>query len=325
MAALAKNFGARVIKNVGDALIFYFPNTSNSNNRIAFKEAFECFNAIIAARDLINERLVGEHLPEVSYRISADYGQVKVGRTGPSGTEDLFGPTVNICSKINPMAEENGIVIGGDLYRVIKRFSFEQDFEFREANGYNIGFKQSYPLYFVKRRQKIVPSTDNKLLMPATKSVTSHSVPKVDIVATLTRNHTIMVVDDEPDVLATINSFLLQGGRYKVEAFTDPYKALQTFARSQPRHFDLIILDIRMRSMNGIQLYQRLKAIDPHIKVIFLTALDAAEELVSVLEGLSSVDVMKKPIGKKHFLQRIKEFVRDSSPSSTSAGNTSLS
>jgi CheY-like chemotaxis protein len=211
------------------------------------------------------------------------------------------------------------------MYRVIKQYSFGPDFEFREANAYNIGFKQSYPLYFVKIRQKIVSSAISKLLLPASKRITSPPVPRVDIVRSPTRNHTIMVVDDEPDVLATINSFLLHDGRYNVEAFSDPYRALQTFARSQPRHFDLIILDIRMPSMNGIQLYQRLKAIDPHIKVIFLTALDAAEELVSVLEGLRSVDVMKKPIGKRHFLQRIKEFVRDSSPYSTSAGNTNLS
>src|ERR687896_2685825 len=35
MAALAKNFGAKVIKNVGDALLFYFPDTSDSENMIA--------------------------------------------------------------------------------------------------------------------------------------------------------------------------------------------------------------------------------------------------------------------------------------------------
>jgi DNA-binding response OmpR family regulator len=114
-----------------------------------------------------------------------------------------------------------------------------------------------------------------------------------------------MLVDDESDVLTAFKSFLLGAG-YGVEAFSDPYKALQAYARSEPRHFDLIILDIRMPSMNGLQLYQRLKAIDPHLKVVFLTALDATEELISVLDGVTSVDVMKKPIDRKHFLRRIR-------------------
>jgi two-component system, OmpR family, response regulator ChvI len=327
MAAIAKNFGARVIKNVGDGLIFYFPNTSNSNSRIAFKEALECFSGIIAARDLINERLSGEHLPEVSYRLSADYGRVEVGTAVSSGAEDFFGPTVNICVKINHKAERNGIVIGADLYQMIKQFPFGAEYDFKEIEGYPIGLKQSYPLYSVTRKERDLPSHGSlvsALFRPTErvpKSPSKLSSASVDIIqAEGIHKRTVMLVDDEPDLLSIFKSFLLTDS-YAVEAFCDPYRALQAFARSEPRHFDLIILDIRMPSMNGLQLYQRLKAIDPHVKVIFLTALDAADELVSVLEGVESVDVMKKPIGRKHFLQRVRASIRESS----SAGKTNAS
>lgn len=67
-----------------------------------------------------------------------------------------------------------------------------------------------------------------------------------------------------------------------------------------------------MPTMNGLQLYQRLKTVDPHIKVIFLSALDATDELVSVLDGVKSVDVLRKPIDKKHFIQKIKSIVLSS-------------
>lgn len=321
MAALAKNFGAKVIKNVGDALIFYFPQTSDSNNGIAFKEAFECFNAIIAARDLINSRLTLESLPEVSYRISADYGQVEVGRTVSSGAEDLFGTTVNICSKINVMAEKNGIIIGSDLYQVVKRFSFEAEFEFRETDSFRMGFKQSYPLYSVKYNTKNPPLPDANVLLPALKKHTplgSNIGIGILQIAPKIRKQTVMVVDDEPDVLVTLRSFLVRDGKYDVEAFSDSYGALQAFAKSEPGHFDLIILDIRMPSMNGIQLYKRLKAIDPHAKIIFLTALDASDELLSVLQGLRSIDIMKKPLGQTNFLQRVEASIRDL-PSTVSA------
>src|SRR3712207_6884872 len=77
--------------------------------------SLECCTAIVAAHEFINIRLQAEALPPVSYRISADYGRIEVATTVTSGTEDLFGPTVNMCAKINSQAEPNGIVIGGDL------------------------------------------------------------------------------------------------------------------------------------------------------------------------------------------------------------------
>jgi DNA-binding response OmpR family regulator len=148
-----------------------------------------------------------------------------------------------------------------------------------------------------------------------TKSNTQHSAI-ANILQTKTRRQTILLVDDEPDVLATFKTFLLEGG-YSVEAFDDPYSALQAFARSKIGHFDLVILDIRMPSMNGLQLYRRLKAIDPDIKIVFLTALDATEELISVLDGIRSDDVMTKPIYSRHFLQKIGTYVGGLSASGT--------
>lgn len=325
MAAIVKNFGAKVIKSVGDALIFYFPDTSNSNNEIAFKEVLECFTGIIAARDLINSRLSLERLPDVSYRISADYGRVEVGTGVTSGAEDLFGPTVSICAKMNPKAERNGIIIGGDLYQVIKRFSFEAEYEFKEVEeGCPIGLKQSYPLFSVIRREKNAPLHGNLVSAIFKRSASAPKGPSAppadDIIQIQRPSHAVMLVDDEPDVVAVFKSFLLQDGYY-VEAFSDSHRALQAFARSQSRHFDLVILDIRMSSMNGLQLYRRLKAIDPYIKVIFLTALEATEELVSVLDGVTSVDVMKKPIDRKHFLQRVRASIQGLSD----VGNTNAS
>jgi two-component system, OmpR family, response regulator ChvI len=325
MAAIVKNFGAKVIKSVGDALIFYFPDTSNSNNEIAFKEVLECFTGIIVARDLINSRLSLERLPDVSYRISADYGRVEVGTAVTSGAEDLFGPTLSICAKMNPKAERNGIIIGGDLYQVIKRFSFEAEYEFKEVEGgCPIGLKQSYPLFSVIRREKNASLHGSFVSAIFKRSASTPKVPSAppadDMIQIQRPPHTVMLVDDEPDVVAVFKSFLLQDG-YCVEAFSDSYRALQAFARSESHHFDLVILDIRMPSMNGLQLYRRLKAIDPYIKVIFLTALEATEELVSVLDGVTSVDVMKKPIDRKHFLQRIRASIQGLSD----VGNTNAS
>jgi CheY-like chemotaxis protein len=327
MAALAKNFGAKVIKNVGDALLFYFPDTSDTGNVTAFKEVLECCTAIIAAHEFINIRLEAEALPPVSYRISADYGRVEVATTVTSGTKDLFGPTVNMCAKINSQAKPNGIVIGGDLQEIMKRFSF-RDYSFEGVEKKQpIGIRYSYPVYSVVRKDE-VPARDNalnvfkkdthkpkfreetlsiyhrKALQPRD-DIISHSYPKQ------TSRPTVMLVDDEPDILAIFKTYLTSED-YEVEAFSDSYMALQSFARSEPRHYDLLVLDIRMPTINGLQLYQRLKAVDPYVRVIFMSALEATDELVSILHGVKTVDVIRKPIDRKHFIQKVKATIESS-------------
>ena len=165
MAFLAKNYGARIVKNVGDALIFYFPDSSDSANEAAFKDILECFTTMLLARDIINAKLHSENLPSVSYRISADYGRVEVATSTSSKSEDLFGPTMNICAKINSMAEQNGIVIGGNLYQIIESFSFAHEgYEFSGLReGYSIDFSNIYPVYAVHDRNnnRIRPNIGN--------------------------------------------------------------------------------------------------------------------------------------------------------------------
>lgn len=119
-----------------------------------------------------------------------------------------------------------------------------------------------------------------------------------------TQNPSIMIVDDEPDVLLTYESFLSNAG-FNVSTFEEPYKALAEFT-SNPRLYDLIILDIRMENLNGLQLYQCMKAINPTSKLLFASALDAAKELTSILPDIQSQDIIKKPIERENFIKTVK-------------------
>ena len=56
----------------------------------------------------------------------------------------------------------------------------------------------------------------------------------------------------------------------------------------------LVVLDIRMKNLNGIQLHQQIKAIDPTIKIIFITALDILDELLSIVPGIPKEQLMRK-------------------------------
>ena len=73
-------------------------------------------------RETINRKLHEEELPSLSYRISVDYGRVEVAKSATSRSDDLFGPIMNMCSKINSKASPNGVVIGNGLYQHLQSF-----------------------------------------------------------------------------------------------------------------------------------------------------------------------------------------------------------
>src|SRR5439155_18634147 len=137
MAAIARDFNSTIIKNTGDSVIYYFPETSDFANTSAFKGILECGLTLIAVHPIINTKLNEEGLPSLHYRISADYARADVAKSLTSTSEDLFGPTVNICAKINSMATPNSMVIGDDLYEIVKR-TFDKNYYFSKVGEYSI-------------------------------------------------------------------------------------------------------------------------------------------------------------------------------------------
>ncbi|MDW3605170.1 MAG: hypothetical protein QOK67_09035, partial [Nitrososphaeraceae archaeon] len=59
----------------------------------------------------------------------------------------------------------------------------------------------------------------------------------------------------------------------------------------------------------GFQLHQQIKAIDPTIKIMFVTALDILDELLSIVPGVSKDQIMRKPVDKKLFTNTIKKLI----------------
>jgi CheY-like chemotaxis protein/predicted transcriptional regulator len=157
----------------------------------------------------------------------------------------------------------------------------------------------------VMKRLLNQPSSDiqnNSSYDMSSNSSTLESDKKLD--QAITHNQNIMIVDDESDVLLTYESFLSYAG-FNVSTFADSYEALRDFA-SNPRLYDLVILDIRMENLNGLQLYQSMKAMNPSSKILFASALDAAKELTSILPDIESQDIIKKPVDRENFIKVIK-------------------
>jgi CheY-like chemotaxis protein len=338
-AAIAKNFSAKIIKNTGTGLIYYFPKTSDLSlsDLSAFKDVLECGITTLAAKEVINRKLSEEGLPSLHYKVSADYGKVEVARSNASPeSEDLFGSTMNICSKINTMASPDSMVIGSDFYYIVKRFASSpsesgSQYIFKRIGEYSIASnsKYQYPVYSVAGEvsdinldlSKQIPKLQKSTLNTTQIQDINHYVPsKVqsqrperEEVEQQRKNipTKIMIVDDEKDALLTYKAFLDNMG-YKVDAFSDSQEALKHFAHtdstsfSPSSYYELVIMDIRMPGLNGLQLYYRINAINPNVRVLFVSALNAAEELVSILPGVRVEDVIRKPVQKEQFLHKVK-------------------
>ena len=228
---------------------------------------------------------------------------------------------MNICAKINSFAEPNGIVIGGDLYQIIKSFPFIDEYQFRELKGgCSIGLNHRYPIYAVlsENASEIDTTHINQLF----RSNETFKIKSIQIKQqSQLRDHwqqqkysaNITVVDDEPDILFTYK-YLLSAEGYNVQAFTDPQEALKHLVQlpNPSSYYQLVLLDIRMSRLNGLQLFYRIKAISPNIKIIFLSALDIAEELTSILPGVKYDDIIKKPVTREYFVSKINSVLNNS-------------
>jgi DNA-binding response OmpR family regulator len=102
---------------------------------------------------------------------------------------------------------------------------------------------------------------------------------------------TIMVVDDEPMVRNLLSQFLTLRG-YRVCPAKDGPDALSLLKQEHPQ---LVILDVYMPGMNGVDVLRQLRANDYKGAVIALSASQDEELLQEMLE-LGSVDIMGKPV-----------------------------
>jgi CheY-like chemotaxis protein len=121
----------------------------------------------------------------------------------------------------------------------------------------------------------------------------------------------ILLVDDEPDLLMAFELFLNSEGYRNVKTFSDSKNVLKHLLNLRnSSYYKLAIIDIRLPEINGIQLYQILKILHPPIKIIFITALDAIDELASICTDVKPADIIRKPIDQNQFTKIINEKVQ---------------
>ena len=115
----------------------------------------------------------------------------------------------------------------------------------------------------------------------------------------------ILVVDDDPALLDTIREYLeSRGNRYVVETATRGCEALNLAARARPH---VVILDVEMPGMTGVEVLASLRALDPTIPVIMLTANTDGSVAAETLK-LGAVSYAPKPLDVRYLDHLVATF-----------------
>ena len=101
----------------------------------------------------------------------------------------------------------------------------------------------------------------------------------------------IAIVDDEHDIVNILETFLHRSDKFDVSTFVDPIQALNHIKADE---FDLVLLDIMMPQMDGMDLLKEIKKVNSNIKVIMMTAYSTQDKVVECRK-LGAENYVTKP------------------------------
>jgi DNA-binding NtrC family response regulator len=118
----------------------------------------------------------------------------------------------------------------------------------------------------------------------------------------------LLVVDDDSDIVQVLKLGLLKN-RFLVNAFTNPEEALQSF-KSNAETYCLMLSDIRMPGLSGIQLARKVKEINPDVKTVLMTSFEIRDSEFSKVFPSTHVDgFVQKPIGIRDLTHKILSII----------------
>lgn len=103
----------------------------------------------------------------------------------------------------------------------------------------------------------------------------------------------IMIVDDEPDILL-VTKMAIEICGFSAETFHDPFTALEKF-RASPDTFSLVLTDIRMPRMDGVELAREVIKVKADVPIVLMTAFNIDGNILTGLPLAGKDDIVKKP------------------------------
>ena len=119
----------------------------------------------------------------------------------------------------------------------------------------------------------------------------------------MSKKYSILVIDDEIEILDMLSRFLNRNPNFTVQTFSNPVSALSSINNNTK--YDLVLLDIMMPQMNGLDVLEKLKEINSDQKVIMMTAYSTLDKVLKshkigatnyVMKPFSSLDSLEKKV-----------------------------
>ena len=119
----------------------------------------------------------------------------------------------------------------------------------------------------------------------------------------MSKKYSILVIDDEVEILDMLSRFLSRNPNFSVQTFSNPVSALSSINNNTK--YDLVLLDIMMPQMNGLDVLEKLKDMNSDQKVIMMTAYSTLDKVLKshkigatnyVMKPFSSLDALEKKV-----------------------------
>lgn len=119
----------------------------------------------------------------------------------------------------------------------------------------------------------------------------------------------ILLVDDKPATSYMI-TMILKLNDFDVAAYSDPALALSNFDKGL---YDLILMDVELPGTNGFELYKKMREIDDHVKICFMTDRPATHinEFRTSFPDLPSTSLAEKPVTSEDLLKVVELNLAD--------------
>ncbi len=116
----------------------------------------------------------------------------------------------------------------------------------------------------------------------------------------------ILIIDDEPDMLKLLSMILREKTAYDITTTNNPVEAIEL---AKQGGFDLVISDLKMPGLNGMEIIDAVKKIDEDIPVIIITAFASVESASEAIQK-GGFDFITKPFRKEQILFTIEKALK---------------
>jgi len=132
----------------------------------------------------------------------------------------------------------------------------------------------------------------------------------------------VLVAEDDPTVSEVVVGYL-ERAQHQTRSIADGSRAAELLTSESAGHTDLVILDIMLPGLDGIEVCRQLRTVHPQLPVIMLTALGEEDDRIAGLE-VGADDYITKPFSPRELVLRVESVLRRTKPAAETPSNLTV-